>query len=285
MKENGHTYTGPSDEMVPRSEYLNHRKALKAMLRIATAISFNAGGRPSEGGRQYWSSVLFTKLVVSTITLLNICPFPKAKAHWDLASVAGIARSNIELWLFFHWLCVETDDDDEWFFRLRLFWLMDNRARYKLMTDGGADPNEQEFQNRQHEIFVELQTNPIFSALSSKRQAELLRADKLPYIQDEVLERLSVDRSAFRMTYRYMSSFVHTGPVSVFRMAEHQRGNGDENAYDRAYMGFALSLATQVLAACSKEMMRMHPKAGIATIQNLGTDVVGTIEKYCNVFD
>lgn len=284
MEKDEHAYTGPSDDMMPRSEYIAHRAALKAMLRIATAISFNAGGRPSETGRQYWSSVLFTKLVVSSITLHSICPFPKPKAHWDLAAVSGIVRSNVELWLFFHWLCVETGDDDEWFFRIRLFWLMDNRARYRLVTDGGGDPNDAEFANRQSEIIAQLNNSAIFNNLSEKRKAELSRGDKLPFIQDEVLERLSVNRAAFRMTYRHMSSFVHTGPVSVFRMAEHKRGNGNENPYDRAYMGYGLLLATQVLAACSDEMMKLHPQAGIATIQKLGADVITTLGEYRNVF-
>lgn len=284
MKDNGHTYTGPSEESMPRSEYVSHRAALKAMLRIATALSFHVGGQPSETGRQYWSSILFTKLVVSTITLHSICPYPKTKSHWDLSSAAGIVRSNVELWLFFHWLCVETGDEEEWFFRVRLFWLMDNRARFRLISDGGVDPNEEAFRKRQSEIIAELQSSRIYTDLPSKRQAELARGDKLPYIQDDILERLSVDRPAFRMSYRYMSSFVHTGPISIFRMAEHRRGNGDENPYDRLYLGYTIIIATQVLAACSDEMMKLHPNAGMAVIQRLGADVVETLARHRDVF-
>jgi len=269
---------------MPRNEYIEHRSSLKAVLRIASTLSSEVGGRPSDSGRQYWSSVVYTKLVVSTKTLLDICPYPKANSHWDLSSVASIVRGNVELWLFFVWFCVETADPDNWYFRTRVFWLMDNRARYRLNEDAGTDVKAEEYGKRRDEIRIELDRSPIFVALPEKKKNEILKGDKSPYIQDDILERIGVSKSFFRMYYRFLSSFVHTGPISIYRMAEHRRGNGEENPYDRAYIGTAIRMATQVLASCAYEMMALHPEAAIRTIQRHGEDTITTLCRYRKTF-
>jgi len=274
----------PSSEstegFVSRSDYNNYRFKLAKIIKVAVTLSYHISGTKSEDGRQYWSSILFTKLVVSSITLKNVCPIINKKAHWDFSSVAGIARSNAELWLFFVWLCVDTADDKEWYYRIRVFWLMDNRARFRLMEETGADPKEDEFLKRQMEIKLELDKSEIFNSLTDKRKSEIMKGDRNPYIQDEILDRIGEDKKKFRGYYRYLSSFVHTGPISVFRMAEHNRGNGDENSYDRSAIAAAMAFAGAVLAACTDQMMALHPDAGIKTIQNVGNDTIEIIRSF-----
>lgn len=267
-------------EIVSGSDYLKYKSDLKKIIRVAVTLSYHMNGTKTENGRQYWSSILFTKLVVSSITLKEICPSPGKNSHWDFSSVASIARSNAELWLFFVWLCVETIDDDEWYFRIRVFWLMDNRARFRLMEEIGDDPKEHEYLQRQIEIRHELDRSKIFRSLTDKRKNEIMKGDKHPYIQDEILDRIGKDKKNFRGYYRYLSSFVHTGPVSVFRMQEHNRGNGDENPYDRSAISAAIMFSGSILAACIDQMMALHPDAAVKTIQNIGQDTIELINSF-----
>ena len=267
-------------EIVSRSEYLKYRSGLSEVIKVAAILSYNISEEKPDTGRQYWSSVLFTKLVISSITLKEICPVRSKKSHWDFSSVAGIARSNAELWLFFVWLCIETEEDEEWYYRIRVFRLMDNKARFRLMEETGGDPKEAEFLQRQVEIKQELDLNNIFRSLSDKRKSEIMRGDKNPYIQDDILDRIGQDKKKFRGYYRYLSSFVHTGPVSVFRMQEHNRGNGAENPYDRAAISAAILFSTSILAACTDQMMALHPDGAIKTIQSVGEDTIKLIHSF-----
>lgn len=273
----------PSDGdsgIISRADYLQYRSDLAKIIKVSVTLSYNIGGTKSNTGRQYWSSILFTKLVLSSITMKDICPFSSKKGHWDLATISGIARSNAELWLFFIWLCVDTEDDEEWYYRIRVFWLMDNRARFRLMEETGGDTQEAEFLRRQIEIRQELDHNRIFQSLSDKRKAEIMRGDKNPYIQDDILDRIGEDKKKFRGYYRYLSSFVHSGPISIFRMQEHNRGNGNENPYDRTAISAAILFSTAILAACTDQMMALHPDGAIKTIQSIGEETINIIRSY-----
>jgi hypothetical protein len=97
--------------------------------------------------------------------------------------------------------------------------------------------------------------------LPPSKQKELLKGDKDPFTQDEILERMGEDRAAFRGYYRFLSAHTHTGPISFYRMAEHGRGTGIENRIDKAWTASALSIAGKFLKRASEDMLRIYPDA------------------------
>jgi len=237
--------------------------------------------KPSSSDKSYWSSLLFTKLVVSTGTVLHCCPRDFKKGHFDFASVAGIVRSNAELWMLFVWLIVGIRKEEDWRFRILAFSLMENRARYRLNEEtGNGVPDLHVFMHSNHGLQDELNRNAYFLSLSEKKKVQVLKGDKPPYIQDDVLDAIASNTLKARSYYRYLSFFVHTGPVSISRMVQYGRGDGGDNNYDRAAMSLAMIVAGEVLAACTHVMMMLHPNEAMMLISNLGRSAIDTIDSF-----
>jgi hypothetical protein len=67
-----------------------------AAVEHAIAISHKTAGHPADSSRQYWASVLFTRLCSAAISILHICPGSPANTagtHWDFSSLAPLVRS------------------------------------------------------------------------------------------------------------------------------------------------------------------------------------------------
>lgn len=64
-------------------------------------VSKGYAGIPAPTGRHFYASVLFTVLITRGVSLLTLAPHTpwvdKKIEHWDYSSLAGIARTMIEL--------------------------------------------------------------------------------------------------------------------------------------------------------------------------------------------
>ena len=145
------------------------------------------------------------------------------------------------------WLCVETEDEDEWDFRITALTIADNRSRYRLTQEIEGSEEPEEFKAAQVKLGDRLSGTDRYKRYDPKKQRELLRGTKMPFIQDDVIGRLQMDQPDFRRMYRYLSSFVHTNTISFFRMADHDRGKGEFNTYEAATMSGILMFAAHVI--------------------------------------
>lgn len=240
-------------EMRYRGVRNRYREATSSSVSYSVQIS----GTPSTHGRQYWSSILFTKLCLSAITVDRMSPHVPARTAgeiWDISSVATLVRAMAENYLLLYWLCTETDNDDLWAYRITLMSIIDNRSRYRLTSDLERSPEPEEFIQAQTSLTARLANMPLFTSLPEKRQRELLRGDRLPFIQDDVVDALSVDSASFRKLYRYLSSYVHTGTISFFRIEQQRRGTGEKNDYEMEAIGACLEFASLVLGSALRDM-------------------------------
>lgn len=174
--------------------YLDARRSFDSVLTRAKIISRMCAGRKVNQEREFWASVIFTRLVVMSITLLNMSPrvgmLGRNNAHWDLSSVASIARNIAECYLLFFYLCVdELDDEDEWEFILLLIQIKDNYSRMRMFREWDPKDNQLgNFLEVQEMLRGQIRTNRHFLALSEKKQNDLLRVDKDHMTQDKILE-------------------------------------------------------------------------------------------------
>jgi|GEM_PF-5849685 len=231
--------------------------AVSELVRMSATI----GGSPSKNGRQYWSSVLAAKMTLNAMTLDKIVPRVASAGSedlWDISSIAALVRVFAESYLLFHWLCVETETTELWDFRITALTIADNRARYRLTQEVEGEPEPSEFTNAQENLAKHLDTIGLFHGLSPQRQKDLRKGAKSPFVQDDVLDRLNLDRGMFRRFYRYLSSFVHTGTVSFFRVEEHGRGNGEFNEYEATMVLGCLHFMIELLQCVVREMRRLH---------------------------
>lgn len=262
-RKRGKAQAGASEtEKVPT--YEEARKELDGLVGELVALSVGIGGVPSANGRQYWSSVLLAKVTLTCMTLNSLVPRTASKSSrevWDLGSIATLVRGIAENYFLMHWLCVETEDEALWAFRIALLQLVDNRARYRMIDEIEGEEEPEAFVTAQRSHADHLATMELWHRIEPKRQKELLKGDRLPFIQDDVVEKLEVDRLSFRRLYRYLSSFVHTGTISFFRAEKQGRGNGEYNLYEANSILVCMVFANMVLGALIADMRSIHFKS------------------------
>jgi hypothetical protein len=242
-------------------DYAASRVRFQRAVEKLVALSAHLNGTPSGHGREYWSSILAAKLTLSAMTLDKIIPkiaSPASKDLWDLSSVAALVRVLAENYILLHWLCVETEDQDLWLFRFTALTIVDNRSRYRLTQEVEGQPEPEDFVSAQQALAEHLSATQNFQKLTPSQQKELLKGLKTPFIQDEVVERLEIDRDDFRKFYRYLSAFVHTGTVSWIRVEDQGRCNGEFNAYEAGAIQTCMEFAGQLIVRAVKDLRAIH---------------------------
>jgi len=254
------TYNGATDlsDLEPLAAgYEESREAFSQAVNNLVGLSAANEGKPSNHGREYWAFILVAKLAVTSMTLDKIAPKsvnPDSGELWDLSSVTTLARVLVENYLMLVWLCVETEKQDTWDFRLTALTIVDNRARYRLTQEVEGEEEPDDFKVAQSKLGARLSVTKCFRGHEPRKQRELLRGNKMPFIQDDVIGRLNMDQPEFCRMYRYLSSFVHTNTISFFRMADHNRGKGEFNTYEAATMSGVFLFAAHVIECAIEDV-------------------------------
>jgi len=231
------------------------RSRFRIQHKRAVQISKGAGGLISKSAREYWASVLFTRFAVTTGSASCLLPSAEPRAHWDFSAFASIVRNLVECYLLFYWLCVEPVSEEQAEARLVLLDLYDHGARRRLFA------NSQEPDLVQADLVRRFEENIILTALPEKRKRELLRGDKLPFVQDNIVDAMGDDRTQFRFLYRFLSQHTHTGPIAFYRMSEHDRGRGVESQAEKQYFVIVLDFAIDLVQSASADMLALFPGA------------------------
>lgn len=145
---------------------------------------------------------------------------------------------------------------DEYSMRLHLAQLHDSQRRPSILRKIGSI-TDTEWYDKQAEILRDnLNKNPVFLEFPEKRRKDLLKGGTPQYLsQDEVLEPIADDLTKVRGFYEFLSSHVHTYPVSYMMLPEHgERGTGRENIIDKGYLGMAAEYASNLLDRSTLDM-------------------------------
>lgn len=240
-------------------------KAVAEAIRVSQA----AAGRKAEP-RAWWASVLFTRLCTFSVSLLSLVPgsrfAPKHFEHFDCASALSLCRNIVDAYFVFFYLCIDAVSVDEWKYRLTLLQLHDCVTRMTMFREfDPADDSLDGFELQATELRNELATLAPFRALPEKQQRHRLKGDTAIYLsQNELLERMEVERGNFRGLYRFLSAHVHTLPLGFYRMAERNQGRGIESDTEKGYIGLALEVAEATLRRATAEMLTVFPDIGKA---------------------
>lgn len=234
-------------------------------IRKAKRRSVGASGIQSPTSQHYWASVLFTRLLVTAMSVRRLLPEWKAGAHWDFSAVASLTRNLAECYLFYFFLCIDDVPQVVKDARIILLNLHDDGTRTKLMAEIDESEKDAETVAARADVRADLAAkfyaNEHLAALPERRQKELLRGEKTPFVQDDVIDRTSLDKARFRMLYRLFSAHTHTGPISFYRMAEHGRGHGVVNSHDGQYVCHAVDFAIDILERASDDLITLFPEA------------------------
>jgi len=239
-------------------KYLEYRRSFRELLRRADIISRGSGGIISPDNKTYYASLLFTRMYVTAKSVSQLLPDCRPREHWDFSAVASLVRTMYELYLWYFWLCIDDVDADERQARFVLLYCYDNGSRIRLNVDATHPPEPNEVMNDLRKRFDE---NPFLRQYNETNREKALKGQKMPFIQDEVIERIGLKRDDFRYAYRFLSEHLHGGPVAYFRMQQHNRGTGIETQHEKIYMVFAIANAIAILMDSIEWHLSIFPDA------------------------
>lgn len=255
------------------SLYLKCRREYRDIINRAERISRGSAGIPSTGDRMFWGSVLFTRIVVTAKSVNALLPDPAPGSHWDFSAAASIARNLAEACLVFHWLCGENVPEDQREGRFILFHLHDHGSRRRLFPDGPEDPAVYE------DLVAQFDKNPYLRTFDEKQRKVALKGEKTPFIQDNVLAEIGEDPDEFRLNYRLFSQHTHTGPISFYRMVDHDRGTGVETRTEKRYLTIVIGASAKLLLRAIISQLAIFPDAETRAPQLTRQQIISNVER------
>ena len=242
----------------PSLQYGSAVEELESALVRSTNISRDCAGIESPTSAHYFASVLFTSLCVRGMSLALLVPHSpfaqKSIEQWDFASVAGVARSILEVRLAFFYLCVESLSKEQWEFRWNLFNLHDCMTRVHLFEELRSSDVDA-FRDQAEDLRQRLKKNSHFVGLPPKQQAHLLTGSKAYSVPtEEIAVAAGMDLNLFRVLYRFYSAQLHGFPLSFYRAGDQNRGRGVHSPVEEGYTTMCVTLATALLGSASDEM-------------------------------
>lgn len=240
-----------SDVDTVDEHYVSALAHFTEILERAIVSSHEATGIDA-GQRRFWASVLFTRLCTQAVSILWLCPRSKVNpdgTHWDFGSIASLTRNLFECAVHFFYLTIDAVSDDEWLARLKVMQLHDCTERLRMFK--ALDPNQSQlrrFERQANELRSILENNSYFASLPGKLRKDLLTGKRSSILsRDEILERMGQFDPKTRGYYRFLSAHTHSFPLAYYRMAEQDRGRGEENEVEKGYMASALEFCSDVL--------------------------------------
>jgi hypothetical protein len=134
----------------------------------------------------------------------------------DHSSIAVLSRAIIESSIMY-WYLMEEVSEEEWDFRLQVMRVHDASSRVRLFKRLVVD----EAQNQRDTLKGlrdELTTMPLFCRRPKEQQVKL-SAGEMIYVNGmrSVVGNMNFDEEYFDSVYNYLSSYVHSSPLSYFR--------------------------------------------------------------------
>ncbi|WP_421847325.1 DUF5677 domain-containing protein [Novosphingobium sp.] len=257
-------------------EYLLHRRIFRDAIKRAARVSRGSGGVWVETNRLAYASLLFTRITVLAKSISVLLPDCKPKEHWDFSSVASLTRNMAEAYLWYYWLCEDDVDEDLRQSRFVLMYCHDHGSRGKMLGEIIPPADDKIVMD---DLVARFDANPYLRRFSDKARREALKGHKTPFVQDDVIERMGVDKVGWRFIYRLFSQHTHTSPVSFMRMIEHDRGTGVETAHEKQYIIIAMQFALGVLNGAIEGHCKLFPDAETRTPFLSDVDVIKAVER------
>ena len=246
----------------PRSATENYWTSLPkyiAAVEHAIITSHKTAGHPSDSARQYWASVLFTRLCSISISILHLSPGSPANRngrHWDFSSLAPLFRNVVRASLTLFYLGTEVVGDDEATSRVLVMQLWDCTERLRLFQNLRASADEiHSFEREAEGLRNNLSSNSYFAGLPAPLRESIEKGEIATILNDDqILDRLGILDSAERGLLSFISSHADLSPLAFYRTGAQNRGRGEENETDVQYTAMALDLASAFIIRADADM-------------------------------
>jgi hypothetical protein len=254
----------------PNEHYWTVLPKYVAALDHAVKVSHRASGRPAVSSRQYWASVLFTRVCAAATGILHVCPGSPANlatAFWDFTSLAPLVRSLVRACLLLFYLGTELVAEDEAQARLIVMQLRDCTERLNYFRNVGSDSEDlRGFEALADDLRAKLSSNQYYSRLPTRLRKILRKGNTQSILNDDqVLDRMGLLDPAGRAFLGFISSHADISPLAYYRTGEKNRGRGEEGDVDKGYMAVSLDLSCDFILRATADMKALFLDASTAT--------------------
>lgn len=226
--------------------YKDELEKFKLAVMHASTVSYGGVGILTSHARETYCSIIFTKLVVTNLSILKLCPDPAANNYaesaLDFTAIASLSRVVIDTFIALYHFGLEDCSEEEYQTRqLLLFW-RDHRVRGKM----GMPQSTSGF-DHEKDIKERLALNSFWQTVPEKRQRHLLKSNDILHSPYDVMKRAGFDPEFNKQIYSYWSAHTHCDSVAFLRMIEQNRGRGIVNEIDLSLTAVCLEYLTKIL--------------------------------------
>ena len=156
--------------------YLRTLNDFESLCETAINLSNSTQGREVDTWREEYASYIFSKVCLTTMSILKLLPesslYTKINNFdvWDISSVCTLARSLIETFFVFYYVAIDEADKDELDFRFILWHYHEKCERIKMLELIGSNNHQQieELKLRKNKLKEDLLKNTFFQKLKSE---------------------------------------------------------------------------------------------------------------------
>jgi hypothetical protein len=239
------------------------RSSFETALMRASIISVLIGKRRVDT-RFAWATWVFTRLCVAGVGLSTLANFKQRTTQFKLYTldhntIAALARNIIEATLMMHYLTEEGISVREWDLRRTVLYLHDATTRYRMFKDTKKE-DAAGFKLQIAKLRREISEHERFAALSPEDQKKLLSGQTL-FVEGlrSVARKGGWNIKEFDFVYAYLSSHIHSAPVSFIRTETHGIDFVEPSDHQFGLSAFGLEQATNSLAAASTRILEIFP--------------------------
>jgi hypothetical protein len=210
----------------------------ESIMMFLSLISSKITGRPMTVSHSLASGML-GKICITAMSTQALYRGHEEKRlpFLDHSSIAVLCRAIIETSIMY-WYLMEKVSEDEWEFRLQVMKIHDAASRLRLFKRIIADAANNQRAALQG-LRDKLATMPPFQKRPAQQQKKMYGGE-LIYVNGmrSVVESMNFDEEYFDSVYNYLSSYVHSTPLSYFRDRDYHDFN--QVFWRRSFTGYAL---------------------------------------------
>lgn len=199
----------------------------------AISISNALNGLQTNDWREYYGSIVFTKLCLHAKSFRKLCPKVNEDGEinmdemWDLPSMCAISRAIIDTYYVLYYLAIENISTEENNFRKHLWHYHSEKSRQKgLEKIKSTDPRLKKLKEEIERHKKLLLETKIYQELEKHEQKSIRKGRVAVKLSNtEISKRAGIDPGYYKSTFDLFSSYVHTHPLALSQLMKFHADN------------------------------------------------------------
>lgn len=214
--------------------YLEAISDLKRFATYCHAVSSSLAGKSAPGEREFYASIIFAKMTMHAITISRNTPRGLAVETdfsgvvWDISSVCAMVRSLIESFDALAYVAVHPISDGSRSLRIQIWELHDKERRVSMLKLlGSTSPLVPQMEQEAEQLRATILASQLLDAVHPSLRGKIAKGECPDFLQtlEQRNQASEVSHTYYLGARMFLSSYVHTHPLSVHQLASFKAGD------------------------------------------------------------